>query len=153
MKTIVRWNPVREMMAWQNALEQAFEDNTLAARPEARSWTLALDAAETEDNYILKASIPGVNPDDLEITLEDNVLTIKGETKMDETVKEADFHLRERRYGTFARSLSFPLPVNADAVEAAYEHGVLTLTVPKAESVKPKRIAIRTNGKAEVIER
>ncbi|NUM44290.1 MAG: Hsp20/alpha crystallin family protein [Anaerolineales bacterium] len=147
MKTIVRWNPVREMMAWQNALEQAFEEASFANRPEARPWSLALDAAETETAFIIKASIPGVNPDDLEITLEDDVLTIKGESKMDETVKEADFHLRERRYGTFARSLRFPVAVNADAVEADYAHGVLTLTVPKAEAVKPKRIAIRTNDK------
>jgi HSP20 family protein len=138
------------MMAWQNALERAFED--APDRPEARAWSLALDAAETEDAYLLTASIPGVHPDDLEITLEDNVLTIWGETKMDETVKEADFHLRERRYGTFSRSIRFPMAVNAEAVEAASEHGVLTLTVPKAEAVKPKRIAIRTNGKAEVIE-
>ncbi|GAB4580596.1 MAG: Hsp20/alpha crystallin family protein [Anaerolineales bacterium] len=152
MKTIVRWNPVREFAVWQNALERAFEDAALINRPEARPWSLALDAAETEDNYIIKASIPGVNPDDLEITLEDGLLTIKGETKVDETVKEADFHLRERRYGTFARSLRFPVAVNADAVEATYEHGVLTLTVPKAEEVKPKRIAIRTSGKPEVIE-
>jgi len=152
MKTIVRWNPVREMMAWQNALERTFEDPFLANRPEARPWSLALDAAETEDNYVVKASIPGVNPDDLEITLEENVLTIKGETKVDETVREADFHLRERPSGTFSRSVRFPVAVNAEAVEAAYEHGVLTLTVPKAEVVKPKRIAIRTHSKSEVIE-
>jgi len=157
MRTIVRWNPVRELAAWQNAMERAFENpfgegpfgegHFLANRPEARSWSLALDAAENEDNYIVKASIPGVNPDDLDITLEENVLTIKGETKVDETVKEADFHLRERRYGTFSRSVRFPVAVNAEAVEAAYEHGVLTLTVPKAEVVKPKRIAIRTSDK------
>ncbi len=67
-------------------------------------------------------------------------------------MKEADFHLRERRYGTFSRSIRFPVAVNADAVEAAYEHGVLTLTVPKAEVVKPKRIAIRTAGNTEVLE-
>ncbi len=152
MRTIVRWNPVREFAAWQNALERAFEDAELTNRPEARSWALALDAAEAEDHFVIKASIPGVNPDDLDITLEENVLTIKGETKMDETVKEADFHLRERRYGTFSRSVRFPVAVNAEAVEAAYEHGVLTLTVPKAEVVKPKRIAIRTNGKPKVIE-
>jgi HSP20 family protein len=152
MKTIVRWNPAREFAAWQNALERAFEDPFLGNRPEARPWSLALDAAETEDHYILKASIPGVNPDDLDITLEDDVLTIKGETKIDETVQEADFHLRERRYGSFSRSIRFPVAVNAEEVEAAYELGVLTLNVPKAEVVKPKRIAIRTNGKAEVIE-
>jgi len=152
MKTIVRWNPVREIAAWQNALERAFEDPFFANRPEARPWSLALDAVETEDNYIIKASIPGVNPDDLDITLEEDVLTIKGETKVDETVKEADFHLRERRYGAFSRSVRFPVAVDADAVEATYEHGVLTLAVPKAEAVKPRRIAVRTNGNAEVIE-
>lgn len=152
MRTIVRWNPIRELMAWQSALDQMFEDPYLNVQPETPTWSLAVDVAETDDHYIVKASIPGVNPDALEVTLEDNLLTIQGETTMDESLQEANFHLRERRYGQFRRSLRFPLPVNADAVEAAYEYGVLTLTVPKAEAVRPKRIAVRSNGHAKVIE-
>ena len=108
--------------------------------------------AEKDDAFVVKASIPGINADDLEITLSDNVLTIKGEIKADEDIEEEQYHVRERRYGSFMRSVTLPTPVDADAVEATYEHGVLTLTVPKAEEAKPKRIAIRSNGHQKMIE-
>ncbi len=148
MMKLARWNPAREMLAWQRAFDRFFEDpffSDLAVMP---TWELALDVAERDDDYVVKASIPGVNPDDIEVTLENNMLTIKGEVKMDETLEEADYHLRERRYGSFSRSVRLPVAVNADAVSASYEHGVLTLTIPKADEFKPKRIAIRTNGKS-----
>jgi len=149
MKTLVRWTPVRNFLALQNGTDRWFDESFFAPEhPAMRSWRLAIDAAETEDEFILKASIPGVNQDDLEITLEDDLLTIRGESKIDETVKEADFHLRERRHGSFSRSVRFSTMINPDKVEANYENGVLTLVVPKAEAAKPKRIAIKTNGKA-----
>ncbi len=88
--------------------------------------------------------MPGINPEDLNVTLEDNVLTVQGEIKEDETIEEETYHIRERRFGSFSRSLRFPVPVNANEIVAAYENGVLTLTVPKAEEVKPKRIEIKT---------
>jgi HSP20 family protein len=108
------------------------------------SWNLALDVAEKGDVFTVKASLPGIKPEDLNVTLEDNVLTVQGEIKEDETIEEETYHLRERRYGSFSRSLRFPVPVNANEIEAAYENGVLTLTVPKAEEVKPKRIEVKT---------
>jgi HSP20 family protein len=94
--------------------------------------------------FTVKASLPGIKPEDLNVTLEDNVLTVQGEIKEDETIEEETYHLRERRYGSFSRSLRFPVPVNAGQIEAAYENGVLTLSIPKAEEVKPKRIEIKT---------
>jgi HSP20 family protein len=109
----------------------------------AHDWNVALDVAEKDDNFIVKATVPGINPDDIEITLEDDVLTLKGEIKSDEEFEEANYHVRERRYGSFSRSIRFATAVNGDEVEATYNNGVLTLDVPKAEEVKPKRIAIK----------
>ena len=110
------------------------------------SWNLALDVAEKGDVFTVKASLPGISPDDLNVTLEDNVLTIQGEVKEDELIEENSYHIRERRYGSFSRSVRFPVPVEGEKVEAEYENGVLTLSIPKAEAVKPKRIAVKANS-------
>ncbi len=149
MTTLIRWNPAGEFASLRNAMDRYFDDRftPYARRPEMRTWSLAVDAVENEDAYIITASVPGVRPDDLEITVEDGVLTIKGETSVDETVKETDYRLRERRFGSFSRSIRFPMDIDADAIEASYEHGVLSLVVPKAAAVKPKKIAVSTNGK------
>jgi HSP20 family protein len=142
MTTLVRWNPSRNLL---NEFDRLF--NAPMANWEApRNWAMPLDVTEDADGYTVKASVPGINTDDLNITLEDNVLTIQGETRADETVEEAHYHLRERHYGRFSRSLRFPVDVNAEAVEATYQNGVLILSVPKAEEVKPKQIAIKVNG-------
>ncbi len=144
MTRIVRWNPVRQQMNLLNEFDRLLERPTHAYR-QSENWGLALDVVEAEDNYTIKASVPGINPDDLDITLEDNVLTIAGEVKDEADVEKEQYHLRERRYGRFSRSVRFPVMVNGDAVDASYAQGVLTLNVPKAEEVKPKRIAIKAN--------
>ncbi|MCO6452907.1 MAG: Hsp20/alpha crystallin family protein [Caldilineales bacterium] len=146
MRMIVRRDPMyREMNAWRSAMDRLFEEvaeNTgYWERP--ANWALALDVLETPEAFTVKASVPGINPDDLDITLTDNVLTIKGEVQETQEVEEANWHLRERRFGSFQRSITLPTPVNADAIEATYVDGVLTLTVPKAEEIKPKRIAVK----------
>jgi HSP20 family protein len=109
----------------------------------ADTWGLALDIVENDDAYVVKASVPGINPDDLEITLSENNLTIRGEFKEEKDVEENRYHLRERRQGSFARSVTLPTIVERDAIEATYDAGVLTLRLPKAEEVKPKRINIQ----------
>ncbi len=151
MAKIVRWSPMRDMVNMRNEMDRMFEEAFNAPRlrwQEPTNWGLALDVAEGEESFLVKASVAGVNPDDIEITLSDNVLTIKGELKTDENIDEHQYQLRERRYGSFERSITLSVPVNADAIDATYEHGVLTLTIPKAEEVKPKRIAIKhLNGK------
>jgi HSP20 family protein len=116
------------------------------------SWDLALDVAETEDDFLVKASLPGINPDDLEITYNNNLLTIKGEVKEEKDIEEQRYHLRERRYGSFSRSLTLPSTVKADAIEASYEGGVLTLHLPKAEEAKPKRIPVHSVQAPQMIE-
>lgn len=136
MTRIVRWNRVDP-----TALFEEFVN-----RPALRwsnEWSIALDVAENEEGYLVKANLPGVTVDDVELTLEDNVLTIKGEVKADEAIEETQYHVRERRTGSFSRSVRFPVLVNSTAVTANFENGVLTLHVPKAEEVKPKRIEIK----------
>jgi HSP20 family protein len=142
-----RWDPVSEMMSLRNALDRVFDSNQLDTTGRAVTWGLPLDVSETDDHFIVKASIPGINPDDIEITFTDNVLTIKGETKADEEVKDSHYHLRERRYGSFSRSISLSSRIDSDNIHADYQNGVLTLTLPKAAEVKPKRISIMGNGK------
>jgi len=147
MRMIVRRDPMlREMAAWRNAMNRLFEDTAeLGFWDRSEAWALALDVAETEDSFLVKASIPGINPEDLEITLTDNVLTIKGEIEESTELEEAQWHMRERRFGSFQRSITLPTPVDANAIEATYEDGVLSLNVPKVEEVKPKRIEVKVS--------
>lgn len=153
MANVVRWNPMREAASLINEFDRMLEYPLLRSRwgmplqanEVVGSWGLALDIAEQGELFLVKASIPGINPDDLNVTLEDNVLTIQGETKDDQTIDENTYHIRERRYGSFSRSVRFPVPVEGDKVEAEYDSGVLTLTIPKAEAVKPKRITVKAS--------
>ena len=141
MTKVVRWTPMNPVNLF-NEFDRLFE------RPLTRStndWSIALDVAENDDAYLVKATVPGINPDDMEITLEDDVLTLKGEILRDEEVEDVKYHVRERRYGSFSRSIRFPATVNGDAVEATYNNGILSLNIPKAEAVKPKRITINAS--------
>jgi len=113
---------------------------------------VALDVAEKDDTYIIKASIPGLQPEDLDVSITDNILTIKGETKKEETLSEEQYHLRERRYGAFARSVTLPTSVDSEAVEATYEDGVLTLNAPKTEDMRRKRIKVSSVQSSKMIE-
>jgi HSP20 family protein len=141
---LTRFDPFREMLNIRRVMDRMFDrvlDIDTSWQPV--SWDLALDVAETPDEFLVKASVPGINPDDLEITYTDNVLTIKGETKAEKDIKEEQYHLRERRYGSFSRSIALPSKVKAESIEANYDAGVLTLKLPKAEETKPKRISIQ----------
>ena len=152
MTTLTRWEPYRELATVRQMMD-LLRDAHPCALPQHRALRneapLALDLAEKDDAYIVKASLPGVAPEDVEITLSANVLTIKGEMKEDKEIKEETYHVRERRFGQFVRSVTLPMPVNADKIEAVNEKGVLTLTLPKAEAAKVKKIEIKPhiNGK------
>lgn len=152
MANMTRWDPFREMLSMRRAMDRIF-DQALTSDGEqweqSYRWELPVDVVEKEDEYLLKASIPGVNPDDLEITYDKGVLTIRAETRAEEE-KEERYLVRERRYGSFVRSLALPVSLNANAIEASYENGILALRLPKTEEVKPKRIAVR--GGQPVIE-
>jgi HSP20 family protein len=110
---------------------------------------LALDVIEKDDAYMVKATVPGIDPNDLEITYTNKILTIQGELK-NENVQEGErFHIRERFSGKFYRQLRLPMPVQEDAISANYENGVLTLTLPKSEELKPKRISVQASQMIE----
>jgi HSP20 family protein len=146
---LTRWDPFQEMITLRNAVDRLFDTAYGPSTAQPVTWGLALDVIEQEDEFLVKASVPGINPDDLEITFTDNVLTIKGETKAEEEIKDANYHLRERRFGSFARSISLGSRITADKIQANYENGVLTLHLPKAEEVKPKRIPIKASKMIE----
>jgi HSP20 family protein len=103
----------------------------------------SVDLIQTDDEIIVKATLPGLDPDDLDIQITGDTLTLRGESKAEEEVKEAKYHLRERRYQSFSRSLRLPTTVVAEKAEAEMKNGVLTLTLPKAEEVKPKVISVK----------
>lgn len=152
MTRIILRDPYREMVSFRNAMDRLVDDSIYNRR---WSWSpkfeLALDVAETEEEYLVKASIPGINPDDLDITFTDKILTIKGEFKEEEEKEDVHYHLRERRYGSFSRRLRLPNTIKSDAIEAKYEEGVLTLRLPKTDEVKPKRITVQ-NGETPVLD-
>ena len=155
MANMVRWDPFNEMMTLRDAMDQLFENALIGTGPrsagqQANGWGLPVDVTEDEDNYVVKASVPGINPDDLDISVLDNVLTIKGEVKADEEKKDQRYHMRERRWGSFSRSITLPTAVKADGVQAEYNNGELRLTLPKTEEVKPKRISIHTSGRKTI---
>ena len=145
---LTRWDPLREMMVLRNSMDRAF-DRELMLTPDSWksfSWSVALDVVEDEDEYLVKASLPGINPEDLEITFDDNRLTIKGEVEQEKEDEEARYHLRERRYGSFTRSIKMPSGIDSEKIEAHYDKGVLELHLPKVEEVKPKKIAIKASS-------
>ncbi len=141
---LTRWDPFQEMLNLRRTVDRLF-DNSNPDNCQSMQWGLAVDVVENKDDFIVKASVPGINPDDLDVSYNDDTLTIKGEIKSDNEVKNEQYQLRERRYGTFARSISLPVKVKGDAIEANYQNGVLTLRLPKAEEVKPKRISIKVS--------
>jgi HSP20 family protein len=102
---------------------------------------------ETDDAIVVKSAIPGIKPEDLDISITSDTLTIKGETKVEEEIKEEQFIRQERCYGSFCRSMTIPMPVVAGRAEAEFESGILTLTLPKAEEMKPKAIKVKAKGR------
>jgi len=143
---IVRFEPFCGPVAAQSQFERLFREAFSPALGEnevsTRTWAPPVDIYENGDNLVLKAELPGVNPDDVEIRVEDNTLYLKGERKFEKEVKEQSYHRVERSYGTFTRTFSLPNSIDAVKVAANYQDGVLTLTMPKKEEAKPKTIKI-----------
>lgn len=143
---IRRWSPMRDMMRLRSELDRLFEENYEGNRSQAGHWGLSLDVAEKEDEYVVRASLPGMDPEDIDVTLTNNMLTIQGETQSDKTTTEDQYHMRERRYGRFSRTISLPSDVDSDKVECTYENGVLTLHAPKTETARSRRIEVRSQS-------
>ena len=154
--TIVRWEPMRELSSLRNEMDRLF--NTVFDTPSAsggmRRWVPAMDLVETPEHFVLRADLPGLGQDDVKIEIEDNVLTVSGERKAEHDSREEGFYRMERAFGAFSRSLTLPKGVNADAVAASFDRGVLEVHIPKPEQAKPRRIEISVtgNGDQKVIE-
>ena len=146
---IVRWEPFRDMMTTQREFDRLFKEafNPFFGEGElsTRTWAPAVDIFENENDIVLKAELPGVDPNDVEIKVEDSTLYLKGERKFEKEVKEENYHRVERSYGSFARSFSLPNSIDAEKVKAEYKDGLLTLTLPKREEAKPKTIKINVS--------
>jgi HSP20 family protein len=137
---IIRWDPFQGMTQIQNRFDRTW-GSVLADREE--SWLPAVDVYDTKDAVVLKAELSGMDPDDIQIEVEDNVLTIKGERKFEEKIDEGRYYSVERRFGSFERSLALPQGVRSDDIHADYEDGVLAVRVPKAEEEKPRKIEVK----------
>jgi HSP20 family protein len=133
------------MISLRDAVNSLLQDSFV--RPgvmaaDGNAAMLPLDITENENEFIIKASLPGVRPEDIQITARGDTITIRGEMKAEEEKKDDHYHLRERRFGQFQRTVVLPAPINADQAKSEFENGVLTLTLPKAEEAKPKQIKL-----------
>jgi HSP20 family protein len=140
-----RWDPFREVVTLREAMDRLFEDSFIPARRRGvegreRGFTLPLDAYVTSDEIVIQANMPGVKPEEVEITLEGDTLTIKGERPA--PLENINYVLQERTFGKFQRTLNINVPVDANKAEARFENGLLTLVIPKTEAVKPKTIQV-----------
>lgn len=148
MTQLTRWEPFRDLVSLREAMDRLFEESFVrpqdAALAPQLGGTLAVDMYETDEDVVVKASVPGMDPENLDIRVTGDTLTMRGESRAEEEVEEDNYIYRERRYGAFSRSVTIPTSVEADKAEAQFEDGVLTLRLPKAEEVKPKAIKVKT---------
>jgi HSP20 family protein len=146
---LVPWRPFRELPSFRDEFDRLFEDfwgrwpHWPLLAPE-REWSPALDVSETKDKMLVKVELPGVDPKDIDLSVEGDLLTIKGERKQEKEEKEEDFHRIERFYGAFSRTLRLPASAEYDKVSASYKDGILKLTIPKKEEAKAKKIQIKS---------
>jgi HSP20 family protein len=153
MATITRWDPFRDLMEIQGELNRLFgrtygsnEDNGGAAALATGTWTPAVDVYEDKDKVVLHVELPGVEPDGVDVSVEDSTLTIRGERAFARDLEEQNFHRVERRYGAFVRAFTLPATADAERVDASFDKGVLTIEVPKKEEAKPRRIQIKAGA-------
>jgi len=147
MSNLIRWEPAREMMTLRDAMDRLFDDaftRPLRLYDGGQMSMPAIDMYQTDNEVVVKAAIPGIKADDVQINVTGEVLTIKGETRENEESKEKAYHIREQRWGMFERTVALPTDVVADKAKAEFENGILTITLPKAEEVKPKTITIKS---------
>ena len=146
MANLVRREPFHDLVSLRDAMDRLFEDSFVRGGwglAPFEAGALAVDMYETEDAVVVKSALPGVKPDDVDVSVVGNVVTIKGESKAEEEVKEEHYIRRDMHYGSFSRSVQLPVDVQADKAEAEFKDGVLVLTLPKAKEHKPKVITVK----------
>jgi HSP20 family protein len=145
MASLIKWEPLSDLVSLRDAMDRLFEDSFVPMRGLPAVFGaqgLALDMYETNDSVVVKSAVPGVKPEEIEITITGDVLTIKGETKTEEKVEKSNYIRQERRYGALQRSVQLPGSLVTEKAEASFENGVLTLTIPKSERSKPKTVKV-----------
>ena len=143
---IVRWDSFRELSALQNEVNRLFSRAGGEMPADRQSWMPSADIIESGSVVRIKADLAGMDPEDIHLEVEDNVLTLSGERRFQEQVQDDKYYRIERRYGSFQRSVALPQGVDADGIQAHYENGVLEVTIPKVEQVKPRRIPVGVRG-------
>ena len=145
--SITRWDPFRNVNTLQEQVNRLFENSFQGNRTDGSALTTWAPAVETENELVLKADLPDMNEKDLDIRVENNMLTVRGERKFEQKVKEENYLRIERTYGSFSRSFGLPNTVNTEAIKAEYKNGVLTVELPKRAESKPKQVKVNvTNG-------
>lgn len=150
--SIQRWDPFREVISLRDAMNSLLAESFVRpgeTRSVGAAATLPLDVGETDSEFVIRASLPGVKPEDVQIAVQGDTLTIRGESKAAEEKKGTHWHLRERRVSSFGRSLSLGTPIHADAAIAHFDDGVLTLTLPKTAAAKPTQIKVVAGPKPQ----
>ncbi len=144
MSNLSRWEPVHEMMTLREAMDRLFDE--AFTRPLSTGGGLempSIDMYQTNNDVVVKAALPGINPDDVNINVSADVLTLKGNYKQEDEIKDAQYHIREHRHGMFERSIMLPSSIQPDKARAEFDKGILTITLPKTESVKTKTVNIK----------
>lgn len=150
MTNLTRWEPAREMMTLREAMDHLFDDAFTRPfslmRNGGSTWSSpAIDMYQTDNEVVVKAALPGIKANEVQINVTGDILNIRGETKQDEEKKDRSWHIREQRWGAFERSVLLPTGVISDKAKADFDNGILTITLPKSENVKPKTITVKTN--------
>jgi HSP20 family protein len=150
MMAIVRWDPFQDLASLQDRMNRIFEQTLSRFQGDregliAGAWAPVVDIYETPDSVVLKAELPGLSTQDIDIQVRDNVLTLKGERRLQKEVKEESYLRLERAYGSFQRAFTLPAAIQADKIRAVFKDGVLEVNIPKAEEAKPKQIKIEVN--------
>jgi HSP20 family protein len=147
MSNLTRWEPMRQMVTLREAMDHLFDDAFTRPFGMTDGWHTssmpAIDMYQTDSEVVVKASLPGMKAEDVQINMTGDLLTIKGEMKQTDETKKKDYHFREQRWGAFERSVRLPIAIVSDKSKAEFEDGVLTVTLPKAEELKPKLITIK----------
>jgi HSP20 family protein len=149
--SLIRWDPFRDVPSLRKAMNRPFEESFVPS-PGAWRWStegdlpVLADMVESDDSIVISADLPGLKPDDVDISITDSTLTIKGEYRAEEEGERGDVHFKERRYGKFRRSFALPVGVDVDATEAEFEDGVLKVRLPKTEETKPKQIEVKVRS-------
>ena len=144
MTELNRWSPFQEMTTLRDAMSQLLADSVVRPRGWAGASQVPLDLYETENNYVAKLAVPGLKPDNFEITMQQNVLSIRGHTQTEQE-QGIRYHVQEQHFGDFNRAIQFPTAVDANKIQASLADGIMTIRVPKAEAAKPKRITVKAS--------